>query len=160
MGQRDQAAAGPAVGARGRARPGASGSRCGTKPARHDFSRRAATPDFCGAAVTAAASRAPCATRAMSRHVSVTAASAIRPAGFPSGTSAKPSQLASPVRADSRLPSVAITVTSVLRPPPVRMVAGTTGVTGLLLRALPFATLAIAAVVPLAAGLYLATTTA
>jgi YidC/Oxa1 family membrane protein insertase len=33
-------------------------------------------------------------------------------------------------------------------------------VTGLLLRALPFATVAIAAVVPLAAGLYLATTTA
>jgi YidC/Oxa1 family membrane protein insertase len=38
--------------------------------------------------------------------------------------------------------------------------AYTSGVTGLLLRALPFATVAIAAVVPLAAGLYLATTTA
>ena len=38
--------------------------------------------------------------------------------------------------------------------------AATTRVTGLLLRALPFATVAIAAVVPLAAGLYLATTTA
>jgi YidC/Oxa1 family membrane protein insertase len=38
--------------------------------------------------------------------------------------------------------------------------ARTSGVTGLLLRALPFATVAIAAVVPLAAGLYLATTTA
>src|SRR5215467_10189480 len=38
--------------------------------------------------------------------------------------------------------------------------AATTGVTGLLLRVLPFATVAIAAVVPLAAGLYLATTTA
>jgi YidC/Oxa1 family membrane protein insertase len=37
--------------------------------------------------------------------------------------------------------------------------AGATGVTGLLLRALPFATVVIAAVVPLAAGLYLATTT-
>jgi YidC/Oxa1 family membrane protein insertase len=33
-------------------------------------------------------------------------------------------------------------------------------VTGLLLRALPFATVIIAAIVPLAAGLYLATTTA
>jgi YidC/Oxa1 family membrane protein insertase len=38
--------------------------------------------------------------------------------------------------------------------------AGATGVTGLLLRALPFATVAIAAMVPLAAGLYLVTTTA
>jgi YidC/Oxa1 family membrane protein insertase len=38
--------------------------------------------------------------------------------------------------------------------------AGATGVTGLLLRALPFATVVIAALVPLAAGLYLATTTA
>ncbi len=35
-----------------------------------------------------------------------------------------------------------------------------TGVTGALLRALPFATVAVAAVVPLAAGLYLLTTTA
>jgi len=38
--------------------------------------------------------------------------------------------------------------------------AGATGVSGLLLRVLPFATLVIAALVPLAAGLYLATTTA
>jgi YidC/Oxa1 family membrane protein insertase len=38
--------------------------------------------------------------------------------------------------------------------------AEATGVTGLLLRALPFATVVIAALVPLAAGLYLATTTA
>jgi len=38
--------------------------------------------------------------------------------------------------------------------------AGATGVTGLLLRALPFATVVIAALVPLAAGLYLVTTTA
>jgi YidC/Oxa1 family membrane protein insertase len=35
-----------------------------------------------------------------------------------------------------------------------------TGVTGVLLRVLPFATVAVAAVVPLAAGLYLLTTTA
>ena len=38
--------------------------------------------------------------------------------------------------------------------------AEATGVTGLLLRVLPFATVAVAAVVPLAAGLYLVTTTA
>src|SRR5215475_5390619 len=40
-----QAAAGPTVGALGRARPGASGSRCEMKPARHAFSRRAVCPD-------------------------------------------------------------------------------------------------------------------
>src|SRR2546423_4890320 len=71
-GSRGQAAAGPAVGALGRARPGASGSRCEMKPARHDFSRRAATPDLCGAAVAAAATPAPRAGRATSTAADVT----------------------------------------------------------------------------------------
>src|SRR5438034_10137193 len=82
------------------------------KPARHDFSRRAATPDLGGAAVTMAASRAPWASRATSRQVSVTAASAISPAGFTSGRSAKACQVAWPVRADRTPPSIAITLTS------------------------------------------------
>src|SRR5215475_10435326 len=115
-GKQGQAAAGPAVGALGRARPGASGSRCETKPARHDLSRRAATPDRWGAAVTAAASRAPWASRATIRQVSVTAASAISPAGLPSGRNATPCQVAWPVRADRTPPSIAITWTSALRP--------------------------------------------
>jgi hypothetical protein len=66
--------------------------------------------------VTAAASRAPWASRATSRQVSVTAASAISPAGFPSGRSAKNCQVAWPVRADRAPPSIAITLTSAPRP--------------------------------------------
>src|SRR5262249_9657818 len=109
-----QAAAGPTVGALGRARPGASGSRCEMKPARHAFSRRAAAPDSSGAAVTAVTRPPPWASRDTSRQVSVTAANATRTAGFSPGTVAKPGQMAWPVRTDRTPPSIAITLTSAL----------------------------------------------
>ena len=81
----DQAAAGTAVGARGRARPAASGSRWGRNPARQDFSRRAQARRPCGIAVTAAATRALCASSATSMPVRVMAASTSSPDGADPG---------------------------------------------------------------------------
>src|SRR5271166_3176111 len=106
----DQAAAGTAVGALGRGRPAASGSRWRRYAADQDFSRRPAARRVSGGAVAIRAMRAPSAATAATRPISTAASTAVltnvRALG-PVGRCPRCRRTAAAASAPSRIPGTA-----------------------------------------------------